>query len=499
MSTEDKIIVTCNERVRNLRLSFKFHRLSHSGLGGSTDTITSVGFSKGCAVPTTINFTKGLKSSIRDHIQPAEGGTPVEPSSQEALPSTGISSLSQVATKEFIVPSLFSKTHWVKRPLSNAEILSVLDSPVQITKAVNKDKHMIGLSDDDEGLVQLITPLKIIQETTRILFGFQIHKEEQHTIPIYDATRLGPLIPGLQDIYSEIDQSRVAKSDNSVADTSLWDIQALRVDEGKFDPTIDLLFINNDLGKIQDEKFLLEAFRQFHSRRYKKKVRESYSLHMKTKYDLSIFTDEEFFDNMKKSFSDVDEQGLSPEAKSDLHEGKLALSKADSSSFWDWDKGSFPYFWRWQPEIKIDLRDGTPLWFHPELLPKSTSKRQRLPKDMCVLRQMVEKLVKVRDRGYIGKLLLGPIKSLTHYFAVPKGENDIRMVYDMTASGLNNALWAPRFWMPTVTNIIDCSTCTTWFGDVDAGEMFLNFHKKILWSGSLLDGGRWMCYVGVLE
>ena len=54
---------------------------------------------------------------------------------------------------------------------------------------------------------------------------------------------------------------------------------------------------------------------------------------------------------------------------------------------------------------------------------------------------MIDKLVKVRARGYIGKLLNGPIKSLTHYFAVPKGDNDIRMVYDMTASGLNQALW----------------------------------------------------------
>ena len=81
---------------------------------------------------------------------------------------------------------------------------------------------------------------------------------------------------------------------------------------------------------------------------------------------------------MEKAFSEVDEQDQSPEAKSDLHEGKQALSKADSSSFWDWDKVSFPYFWRWQQEIKNDLRDGTPLWFHPELLPKSTSKRQKL-------------------------------------------------------------------------------------------------------------------------
>ena len=156
----------------------------------------------------------------------------------------------------------------------------------------------------------------------------------------------------------------------------------------------------------------------------------------------------------------------------DLREGLQAIAKADGSSIWDWNQGPFPYLQRWQPEIKKDLRDGTPLWFHEDLLPKNTTKRQRIPKDKGVFKMMIEKMVKVRDRGYLGKLLNGPIKSLTHYFAVPKGDNDIRMVYDMTASGLNKALWDPKFWVPTVTNVIDCSKDGSWFGDVDAGGIF---------------------------
>ena len=408
VTTEDKIIVTCNEKFRNLKLCFKFHRLSHSRLGGSTDTITSVGFSKGCVLPTTVEFTKGVQTTIRDHICPAEKGSTIEPSSKEALPSTGLASLSQVATEEFIVPSLFSSTHWVKRLLSNAEILSILDSPVQVTKAVNSDHHMIGLSDDDSALVQLITPLKTIQEATRMLFGFRIHEEERHIIPIYDTTRLAPLIPGLQDIYTEIDQAKVAKNDDSEADTSLWDHQALRAPEDYFDSDIELLLVNNGHKKIQEEKLLLDAFRKFHSRRYVKKVKQSYGRYMKTKYGVSVFGDD-FYEDIDKVFTKIEKQGLTSEGRSDLYEGKKAISKAASSSFWDWDKGSFPYFWRWQPEIKNDLSDGTPLWFHPDLLPKNTSKRQRLPKDGGILRQMVDKLVKVRDRGYIGKLLLGSI------------------------------------------------------------------------------------------
>ena len=49
------------------------------------------------------------------------------------------------------------------------------------------------------------------------------------------------------------------------------------------------------------------------------------------------------------------------------------------------------------------------------------------------------------------------------------------MVYDLTASGLNDALWIPSFWMPSVKNVLDCAIHSSWFGDVDVGEMFLNF------------------------
>jgi hypothetical protein len=59
---------------------------------------------------------------------------------------------------------------------------------------------------------------------------------------------------------------------------------------------------------------------------------------------------------------------------------------------------------------------------------------------------MINKLGKVLQQGYIS---YGLVVSLTSYFAIPKGELDICLVYDGTLSGLNDALWAPSFWMPT--------------------------------------------------
>jgi hypothetical protein len=45
------------------------------------------------------------------------------------------------------------------------------------------------------------------------------------------------------------------------------------------------------------------------------------------------------------------------------------------------------------------------------------------------------------------------VKSL-NYFAVPKGEDDIRVVFDGTASGLNDALWANWFSLPKLDSML---------------------------------------------
>ena len=57
---------------------------------------------------------------------------------------------------------------------------------------------------------------------------------------------------------------------------------------------------------------------------------------------------------------------------------------------------------------------------------------------------------------------------------MPKGEDDTILLYDLMASGLNNVLWEPRFWMTSVENVLAVSTNLSWFGDIDAAEMFHN-------------------------
>ena len=85
---------------------------------------------------------------------------------------------------------------------------------------------------------------------------------------------------------------------------------------------------------------------------------------------------------------------------------------------------------------------------------------------------MAKKLLKVQDRKYVKP---GYVSSLTGYFCVPKGLDDIRMVYDATKCGLNDSVWAPNFCLPTIDSSLRAVEISTWCGDIDLGEMFLNY------------------------
>ena len=49
------------------------------------------------------------------------------------------------------------------------------------------------------------------------------------------------------------------------------------------------------------------------------------------------------------------------------------------------------------------------------------------------------------------------------------------MVYDATKSGLNKAVFAPWFVMPTVDTFLRSTVAGSYMTDCDVGELFLNF------------------------
>ena len=81
----------------------------------------------------------------------------------------------------------------------------------------------------------------------------------------------------------------------------------------------------------------------------------------------------------------------------------------------------------------------------------------------------------VLEKGYLLIEIEGSVTNVIDYFAVKKGENYIRVVYNGASCGLNTATLCSNSWFPT-------STALTWlfsydYKVVDAyiGEIFPNF------------------------
>ena len=85
---------------------------------------------------------------------------------------------------------------------------------------------------------------------------------------------------------------------------------------------------------------------------------------------------------------------------------------------------------------------------------------------------MIDNILDPITKGYIAE---GFVKSLSTFFCVPKGESDTRIVYDMTKCGLDACLWSPRFYLPNPDAVFDSIEYQAWMGDIDQGEMFLNY------------------------
>lgn len=89
-----------------------------------------------------------------------------------------------------------------------------------------------------------------------------------------------------------------------------------------------------------------------------------------------------------------------------------------------------------------------------------------------------EKVGTVMARGYISK---ENVESLTGVFPVQKGNDDIRVVYDASKCLLNDVVWAPKFYLPSVNTILRSMEATKFCGDIDLGGIFLNYtlDKKV--------------------
>jgi hypothetical protein len=156
-----------------------------------------------------------------------------------------------------------------------------------------------------------------------------------------------------------------------------------------------------------------------------------------------------------------------------LDAGCTSIKFAMKASWWDWDGGSGIFFWRWPHEFFEEACFGLPPRFIAD--PPTSKDRQRPYTDPKTEKLERAKIKKVIDRGYIKRVSPDLILSLMHFFSVAKGDVDIHMVYDGSKSGLNAAIWAPWFALPTVTEMARTVLPWYWCANNDYGKMFLNF------------------------
>ena len=159
-----------------------------------------------------------------------------------------------------------------------------------------------------------------------------------------------------------------------------------------------------------------------------------------------------------------------------MEAGRDCCRRAYRATWWNWDGGSRPFFWRWPPSYQSYALNGVSVWFRTKI--EKWTKKQREPKNEKILELMRRKIDVVREKEYVEQ---GHIDSLMSFFDVPKGTEDIRMVYDGTKSGLNDSLWAPWFPLPTADWLIRSLEPGYYMADNDVGEMFHNFvlHKDL--------------------
>ena len=156
----------------------------------------------------------------------------------------------------------------------------------------------------------------------------------------------------------------------------------------------------------------------------------------------------------------------------DLSKGLRIVGQSMLSTWWEWSFGSSPFFWRWNGDEQISAaRDGMQIF---SLSPMPRSRRDFKPPrfDSDTRKVVASKIQSMIQKSY---LEVGFVRSQLHYFAVPKGDSDVRVVFDGTSCGLNETLWSPNFFLPSSRNAADLLSFDSWMADADFAEFFHNF------------------------
>ncbi|GFH49897.1 hypothetical protein CTEN210_06373 [Chaetoceros tenuissimus] len=526
-----KVIYVCEDIAKEF--SYDAIPLTHSELGGVTSGSWQV-YAPGTSLKVERNH---VHRQLRHILSTVEGHsnrkTLAESDSSHVHHNTDLL-LAGVERPIVQTKSVFDTTHDVTRVMTLGEMYDAYDIELEVQDQLKKFHLRDGSSSPSRAFVHA-APIKVLRAVAEALFEVVLcHNDNDALLAHISARRTESKTSCGEDSQTSKNNGgsksagpdRAAKPDDAEADPKEWDEWSVKnfVGHGK-----KALVCTGDYNEENHSRFF-NAWRNFLHRRYRKNVTRSFirfardahkpkgagyraaSLTLTRSVLLEKATAIAAKCNASSELSDVSDSDCSGwvdfilgkdlesrsityspliaqvnvkkrkkgsrgagtnvnERQRNMEVGADAVMRAAHSSWWDWDAGSTLFFWRWPPEVRSAVRDGTKLFVDWSHMP-SYLDSPRWPTDTAAKEKLKSKLSKVRDRGYIQP---GFVRSLTGYFAVPKADTDIRVVYDATQCGLNDCLWTPNFFLPTVDSILRNASSSSWFGDIDLGEMFLNY------------------------
>ncbi len=244
------------------------------------------------------------------------------------------------------------------------------------------------------------------------------------------------------------DQSKAAKADDAAVPEHLWN-NVIREEttprQDRCDGCVD---------------YAIGVLREWGLKRFWKTLRKDCITRLRKNYGTDWINQPRMKDGHPTKL------GIEIQALSDI------MWHATECNWFEYKSGSALHYFRFPLFYQGIAKEGVRVYFETE---GPTTMRGQPPvadeNARAVLRSKVGKVIK---RGY----LFGSgikLRSLIRYFAVPKTGDDYRIVYDATANKLNEAVWAPSFWLPTVDTLVRYVDANTWMMDRDIGDMFLNF------------------------
>lgn len=379
------------------------------------------------------------------------------------------------------LPSVFSRdTGFVRRRLSDKELLAAMDVPASVVKHATAERQAAWAAEitvpfkSRFEIIRLLGGVAHVNHTgslgdrepllphqSRLLLrsGDSVEREgptkkqnsgkakEDPPRP-EEGTDRGPSIPGKASAASHL---VAAKSDDAEIPVRVWD-ERCRTGCPGMEASVQAALNGSETRVNEAWDRMLAGMRIWMLRLWKRRVASSFWSWWK------IYRSQRLREHL-------------PVCQPSVESGLTALGHAVDASWWEWDRGSAPFFWRYPPEWVVLMRDGLPPRFIGD--PTQYTKRQIPPGDPETREKERRKVDTVRQRGYVRPF--PGLKALLNFFSVSKGGSDIRMVYDGTASGLNAVLYAPWFALTTLECMLRSVGPETYSADNDYGEMFHNF------------------------